>query len=173
VTTINSLSALLPLISLIPQACLVIALKGREGMDVKPIFVTEKMCEDMYLVEEVVLMEIKILRTLSWFLNGPTPKDFLEIFMELLPPDADKEVASILYEAAIKKSEASLLDYSLGLESPSRVALASLASLLTDMNLEQQDALKASTWMGRIGFTLGATTSSLPNIDHNVLDNEA
>jgi hypothetical protein len=27
--------------------------------------------------------------------------------------------------------------------------------------------------MGRIGFTLGATTSSLPNIDHNVLDNEA
>jgi hypothetical protein len=139
-------------------------------MDVKPAFVAENMCDDMYLVEEVVLMETEILRTLSWFLNGPTPRDFLEIFMDLLPPGADEEVASRLYEAAIKKSEASLLYYSLGLESPSRVALASMASLLTGMNLEQQNALKASTWMGRIGFTMGATTCSLPNIDNDDQD---
>jgi hypothetical protein len=125
-------------------------------MEVKPQFVAETMCEDMYLPEEIIGMEIEILRTLSWFLNGPTPRDFVEHFMELLPAESNDEVASNLHELACKKLEISMLDYHLALELPSSLAVASIASLITDMSDEKQKQLGASSWMSRIGVVMGA-----------------
>lgn len=151
------------------QSCLVIALKGRESMEVNPQFVAETMCEDMYHPEEIVGMEIEILRTLSWFLNGPTPKDFLEHFMELLPADSNDEVASNLRELACKKLEMSMLDYHLALELPSSLALVSIASLLQDMGDEERNQLGAASWMSRIGFVMGVSgvRNQLADIDED------
>ncbi|KAL3764981.1 hypothetical protein ACHAWO_000207 [Cyclotella atomus] len=150
-------------------SCLVIALKGRESMEVKPQFVAETMCEDMYHPEEIVGMEIEILRTLSWFLNGPTPKDFLEHFMELLPADSNDEVASNLRELACKKLEMSMLDYHLALELPSSLAHVSIASLLQDMGDEERNQLGAASWMSRIGFVMGVSgvRNQLADIDED------
>lgn len=154
------------------QTCVVIALKGRGGMEVKPYFVAETMCEGMYISEEIIGMELEILRTLGWLLNGPTSKDFIEHFMELLPIDADDTVASSLYEAAIKKTEVSLLDYQLALECPSSLALASIASLLRDMSSEESNAICASSWMGRIGFVMGAASGGQQNQGTEVNDED-
>ncbi|KAL3775434.1 hypothetical protein HJC23_010138 [Cyclotella cryptica] len=70
--------------------CLVISLKGREGMKISPDFVAETLCEQMYHPEEVIEMEIEVLRTLQWKLNGPTPQDFIQCFIELLSSSDDE-----------------------------------------------------------------------------------
>lgn len=132
-------------------------------MEVTPTFVAESICEDMYLQEEIVAMEIKILRTLNWHLNGPTAQDYLLIFMELLPPESDKGVASSFLEAAIRKLEVALLDYRLALEAPSSLAVASLTSMVRDMDSETQHALRTSSWMRQIRFVIGAPSSNPSN----------
>lgn len=141
--------------------CLVIALKGREGMEVTPTFVALTMCQDMYHPEEIIAMEIEILRTLSWFLNGPTCEDFIAHFVDLLPAESDSEIVSNLYQAAIEKTQTSLLDYSLALKTPSSVALTSIASVIRDMDLQQKNALKASAFMSHIGFVMGAAMGGM------------
>eukprot|EP00956_Cyclotella_meneghiniana_P006118 scaffold7977_cov77-Cyclotella_meneghiniana.AAC.1 len=150
--------------------CLVIALKGRGSMEVRPTFVAETMCEDMYSPSEIMNMELQILRTLGWYLNGPTPRDFLEHFMELLPTDANTETASDFLKAAIRKAEASVLDYELALEAPSSLAVASITSLMNNLDPKKQIDLGAVGWMDRIGFVMGVALGSTQN-DLNV-DNE-
>lgn len=132
-------------------------------MEVDPNFVAESMCQDMYLAEEIIAMEIEILRTLGWHLNGPTAIDFIQSFMKLLPTGHDEEAASSFFDAATKKVEASLLDYSLALELPSSLALASVASLINALDFEVHQALCASAWMARVGFVMGALSGGLPN----------
>ena len=141
-------------------------------MEVDPKFVAESMCQDMYLPEEITAMEIEILRTLGWHLNGPTAIDFIQSFMELLPPDHDKEAASRLYDAAIKNVEASLLDYSLALELPSCLALASMASLINALDVDTHQALCASTWMAHVGFVMGAASGNLHDQDNIFIGDE-
>ena len=140
-------------------------------MEVKPKFVAETMCEDMYSPSEITNMELQILRTLGWYLNGPTPRDFLEHFMELLPTDANKETASDFLKAAIVKAEKSALDYELALEAPSSLALASITSLMNNLDPKKQSDLGAVDWMGRIGFVMGVASGSTVN-DVNVGDEE-
>ena len=140
-------------------------------MEVKPKFVAETMCEDMYSPSEITNMELQILRTLGWYLNGPTPRDFLEHFMELLPTDANKETASDLLKAAIVKAEKSALDYELALEAPSSLALASITSLMNNLDPKKQSDLGAVDWMGRIGFVMGVASGSTES-DVNVGNEE-
>lgn len=139
-------------------------------MEVRPTFVAETMCEDMYSPSEIMNMELQILRTLGWYLNGPTPRDFLEHFMELLPTDANTETASDFLKAAIRKAEASVLDYELALEAPSSLAVATITSLMNNLDPKKQIDLGAVGWMDRIGFVMGVALGSTQN-DLNV-DNE-
>ena len=50
-----------------------------------PGFVAQTLCKDMYGEEEVIEMELQVLRTLGWHLNGPTAQDYIERFMEVHP----------------------------------------------------------------------------------------
>ncbi|KAL3788741.1 hypothetical protein HJC23_012297 [Cyclotella cryptica] len=143
------------------QACLVISLKGREGIKVAPDFVSETLCSGMYHPEEVIEMELQVLRSLGWLLNGPTPQDFIQSFMELLPCDACNDTAAEFYETAVTKSEMAMLDYSLAMESPSSVAIASVASSMSSLDAETRCRLDASNWMSRIGFVMGIAMTNL------------
>eukprot|EP00804_Cyclotella_cryptica_P004276 CCRYP_013485-RA/>CCRYP_013485-RA protein AED:0.03 eAED:0.03 QI:201/1/1/1/1/1/2/145/298 len=142
-------------------ACLVISLKGREGIKVAPDFVSETLCSGMYHPEEVIEMELQVLRSLGWLLNGPTPQDFIQSFMELLPCDACNDTAAEFYETAVTKSEMAMLDYSLAMESPSSVAIASVASSMSSLDAETRCRLDASNWMSRIGFVMGIAMTNL------------
>jgi hypothetical protein len=105
-----------------------LAVKGRASMEVNPRFVAEIIGEGMYRPQELIDLELEVLRTLGWRLNGPTALDFIKQFMELLPAGHDEEVASSLYDSARKRVKMSLLDYQLALELPSSLALASIFS---------------------------------------------
>ncbi|KAL7476197.1 hypothetical protein ACHAW6_002075 [Cyclotella cf. meneghiniana] len=140
--------------------CLVISLKGREGMKISPDFVAETLCEQMYHPEEVIEMEVEVLRTLQWKLNGPIPQDFIQCFMELLPSSND-ETAHKFFLAAVKRSEIAMLDYVLALEPPSNIALASVTSLISNLDTKTQYQLNVTAWMRCIGFVTGASSTDL------------
>ena len=80
-------------------------------MDVTPNFVAESLCDGMYHPEEIINMEVEVLRSLDWWLNGPTPLDFIQHFMELLPSSADERVANIFAGKASMEAEMAMLDY--------------------------------------------------------------
>ena len=114
------------------------------------------MCEGIYTQDEIICMEIDILHTLGWYLNGPTSHDFIELFMMLLPAGANKNIASDLKHKAIQNVEAFLVDYSLALEKPSSLALAAIAKHVKSLDSEKLRALKYSAWMRNIGLIMRA-----------------
>ena len=97
-------------------------------------------------------MEIEILRTLGWRLNGPTPCDFIHRFLELLPLSADMEAVKILTAKAVKNSEDVMMDYSLAMERPSHIALAAIqASTRTDKTSSlYEKMILLGGWFARI-----------------------
>lgn len=124
-------------------------------MDVTPKFVCEKLCDGMYHTEEVINMEIEILRCLGWRLSGPTPQDFLHCFMQLLPSSADEELANMFMEAAMEQVENAMLDYEQALQTSSSLALASFASLMRSLDSDAQQRLDANNWGDRVLLVMG------------------
>jgi hypothetical protein len=39
----------------------------------------------MYDANEIIAMELNVLQALKWKLNGPTPHDFIDYYLELVP----------------------------------------------------------------------------------------
>ena len=139
------------------QACLVISLKARQGLNMTPAHVVEMVCKGMYTKEEIIEMELEVLRKLGWRLSGPTPQDFLQCYFELLPSSADKDAAEFVFEDAVAKADMAMLDSSFAFELPSMVALASLAAVFSEMDPDTQIQLDAAHWINRIDFVMNGT----------------
>jgi hypothetical protein len=132
--------------------CLVIALKCRERMEISPAFAAEKICAEMYHPEEFVNMEIEILRTLSWRLNGPTPQEFIRQLVRLLPPSTDDEVLEKLVKEADQRAETAMTDYDTVMEPYSIIALTALL-LSIRRNAESIESLRSidvDAWMSTV-----------------------
>lgn len=95
-------------------------------MKIVPAFVAETICEGMYYPEEFVDMEIEILRTLGWRLNGPTPQDFIPHFVSLLPSSTDDAVVEMLVKEANQTADLAMRDYDTAIGSYSLIALTSI-----------------------------------------------
>eukprot|EP00956_Cyclotella_meneghiniana_P025670 scaffold54025_cov66-Cyclotella_meneghiniana.AAC.2 len=110
-------------------SCLVIALKIHSGFNVETNFVSNVITKKSYDAEEINDMELLILQSLSWKLNGPTPHDFIDYFLEVMPYvdgtclDLAKQLSKALVEAAVVR-------YTTVLHYPSEVAFASLCCAL-------------------------------------------
>ena len=107
----------------------------------------------MYCPEELVEMEVEILRTLGWRLNGLTPCDFIHHFFELLPPSLDKESIEMLVNRAVKNSEDVMAEYSVALEPYSSIALAAINALSLS-NVLFYEQLNTTTWMAVIASAM-------------------
>jgi hypothetical protein len=123
-------------------------------MGVTPNFVAETLCDGMYHPEEIINMEVEVLRSLGWRLNGPTPLDFVQYFMKLLPSSADERFADLFAEEASKEAEMAMLDYSMAIGAFSGVALVSIASLMNSLDSKMRQCLCEKDWMNRIGSVL-------------------
>ena len=123
-------------------------------MGVTPNFVAESLCDGMYHPEEIINMEVEVLRSLDWWLNGPTPLDFIQHFMELLPSSADERVANIFAGKASKEAEMAMLDYCMAISPHSCVAFVSIASLMNSLDSKTRQRLCEKDWMDRIGSVL-------------------
>eukprot|EP01082_Thalassiosira_pseudonana_P015116 g13575.t1 g13575 contig82:33939-35021(-) len=108
-------------------AALVIALKARSGMNVEFDFVSKIICKNMYRQDEIVEMELEILKALRWRLNGPCCQDFVRYFMEIPSTvQSNPYLVSILTELAENEAEVYMSDYTHALRNPSKIAFTSL-----------------------------------------------
>lgn len=107
-------------------ACLLIAIKNCAGMNVKMQSVSELFCPSgMYDEDKISRMEIKVLRGLSWKLNGPTAMDFVHAFLQMLPAQSACTI-DLLTAAAKAQVENAMLDSRLALQEPSSIAYSSI-----------------------------------------------
>ena len=65
------------------------AIKNRGGVKLSSDFVAEVVCHGLYTSDEIYVMEIEILQALSWKLNGPSPHEFIDALLGLLPASAE------------------------------------------------------------------------------------
>ena len=110
-------------------ACLVIALKIHSGLNVECDFVSSAVCKNTYSSEEITYMEIQVLRSLSWKLNGPTPHDFIDYFVDIIPhlEVNQKETINHLSKALV---EISISEYDVAIQHPSEVAFVAISCSL-------------------------------------------
>ena len=105
-------------------SCMVIALKNRGGVLLGTDFVADEMCHGMYTIDDLDDMEMEVLQALTWKLNGPSPHEFIDAIVGLLPalsfdggPDASS--LRLLSKQSKIQVEAAILDYALALQSSS------------------------------------------------------
>lgn len=109
--------------------CLVIALKTHSDFNVEADFVSNVLCKDIYDADDITKMEMIILQDLQWRLNGPTPHDFIDGFLDVIPlsetmhRDFLNHFSKALVELAVTR-------YSVALQDPSEIAFASVCCVL-------------------------------------------
>jgi hypothetical protein len=125
-------------------------------MEITPAFVAEKICAEMYHPEEFVNMEIEILRTLSWRLNGPTPQEFVQQFVRLLPPSTDCEVLKKLVKEANQRAETAMENYDTAMEPYSIIALTALLLSIrrNAESIESFRSIDVDAWMSTVSHIM-------------------
>jgi len=122
-------------------ACLVLALKNRVGVKLDTDFVADVMCHGLYTNDELDAMEMEILQALTWRLNGPSPHEFIDGLVRLLPAisfygdDSDESPLLILSKHSKIRVETAILDYELALQSSLSLAYAALLTSLSNSSV--------------------------------------
>ncbi|KAL7460804.1 hypothetical protein ACHAXS_001246, partial [Conticribra weissflogii] len=145
-------------------ACLVIALKCRAGMIVDADFVTEVVCQSLYSEQEIFDAEKEVLSALQWLLNGPSPHDFIGYFVQLLPSTAledNPHIVEALTAMAETRAEAAMVDYSISLQSPSSIALASIISSMEVLDRDEFHPLDRENFLRVIAMITGLTATDM------------
>jgi hypothetical protein len=162
-------------------ACLIIALKCRGGMQVDANFVSETICRNQYDSNEINTMECEVLRALTYKLNGPSPHEFVDGIIQLLPSikkneeegeedDENSDEQSLMMKTLTKlaktRVEETMLDHRSMNKTASSIAFVALLSALRETRvLDALHPLNVMTWMSRIGqVCCGGTGESMRNI---------
>ena len=137
---VNEIRFDIPRVQLAFVCCLVIALKVNSGFHVESDFVSEAICKNMYEAQELIDMEIEILRVLSFKLSGPTGHDFIDYFLEVTPCLED------YYKWFVSKFSKALVDlavtkYAMAIHLPSEIALAAICCTLEYAGLTSTNSL--------------------------------
>ena len=107
-------------------ACLAIALKSRSGIRVGTDFVSRYVCQGLYDARELERLEVEILGALTWRLNGPSPHDFVDAIVGLIPTYCSDGATSFLVFTAKAYVEAAVLDHLMAMQPRSSLAYAAL-----------------------------------------------
>ena len=125
-------------------ACTVIAIKNRGGIKhLGSDFVAKVVCHELYTKDELDDMEMEVLNALSWRLNGPSPHEFIDALVGLLPPspedgseDDNASLSLLLSKHSKRQVDDAVLEYDLALQSSLALAYAAiLTSLKTSSDL--------------------------------------
>ena len=110
-----------------PCCCLAVKLREPFEMDAS---LMSRLSRGIHSAEEITTLEYEILIALQWKVNGPTPVQFVNHILELLPASA-QSVAAILYEHSHFQTELAVGDYAFVPYVPqSTVAVASILNSL-------------------------------------------
>jgi hypothetical protein len=147
-------------------ACTVIAIKNRGGVKLGSDFVAEVVCHGLYTSDEIDVMEMEILQALSWKLNGPSPHEFIDALLGLLPASSedvsavDNTSSSLLLSKLSKNQvEAAVLDYDLALQSSLSLAYAAILTSLqtSSVILDLFSPMDLIYWMSNINSVMAGT----------------
>jgi hypothetical protein len=145
-------------------ACMVIALKNRGGVKLGSNFVAEVMCSGMYTSDELDAMEMEVLQALRWRLNGPSPHEFIDAILGLLPASSVEGGADyalslrLLSKYSKLHVEAAVLDYDLAILLSSNLAYAAiLTSLQKTSVLEGFHLMDLINWMSTLKSVLAGS----------------
>ena len=148
------------------MACTVIAIKNRGGVKLGSDFVSEVVCHGLYTSDEIDVMEMEILQALSWKLNGPSPHEFIDALLGLLPASSedvsavDNTSSSLLLSKLSKNQvEAAVLDYDLALQSSLSLAYAAILTSLqtSSVILDLFSPMDLINWMSNINSVMAGT----------------
>ena len=147
-------------LQLVFVACLVIALKAYSGLNVEVDFISNVVCDGSYNAEDIIGMENEILRSLKWRLNGPTPHDFIDGFLQVVVPTIEAQQFDFLSRYSKHIASVGLTSYFVALHCPSTIAHASIACALQYMGIESSaDGMNILQCLN--GFTDGFQLQSL------------
>ena len=145
-------------------ACMVIALKNRGGVKLGTTFVADVMCQNMYTSDELDVMEMEVLQALSWKLNGPSPHEFIDGLVRLLPSisfygdGSDESPLLLLSEHSKIRVETAILDCELALQSSLSLAYAALLTSLSNRSvLDGFHSTDLINWMSNITSIMAGT----------------
>lgn len=138
-------------------SCLIIAIKCHVGTELYAELNSKVICHDLYDQNELNEMEKNVLKALRWRLNGPSVRDFVASFTELLLPTAkssDKTV-TLLKEYSKAQTDISTMDYLLALVPRSFVAFASIISSMQAIDSKEFEPLDRLEFMKNISVVMG------------------
>ena len=145
--------------------CLIIALKNCAGMKVESEFVTNVLCHGLYHEQEILEMEMVVLKGLGWRLNGPTAIDFVHAFLRLLPNQDENTMKSLIKRAECQV-ELAMGDFSIALQEPSSIACSSIVIALSSLDRKcsstvQVNSMDRFVWMRSIAMCAGLDIGGL------------
>lgn len=119
------------------MTCLYIAVKVREPFEMDAPLMS-RLSRGLHTAVEITTLEYDILIALQWKVNGPTPAQFVNYILELLPLCA-QSISSTLYEHSHFQTELAVGDYAF--VPHLRHSTVAIASILNSMGsvIEQRD----------------------------------
>ena len=146
-------------------ACTVIAIKNRGGIKhLGSDFVSDIVCHGLYTIDEIDGMEMEVLQALRWRLNGPSPHEFIDAIVGLLPASSfeggtDYALSLRLLSKHSKLHvEAAVLDYDLAIQLSSNLAYAAiLTSLQKASVVEGFHLMDLISWMSTLKSVLAGS----------------
>jgi len=134
-------------------------------MKVESEFVSKVLCHGLYEEEEILNMEMKVLKGLSWRLNGPSAIDFVHAFSQLLPNQDDFKMKALIKTAEVQV-ELAMMDYSLALQQPSSVAYSSILIAIDSLDRKHcgrvgVHSINRLVWIQSIAMTAGLNVEGL------------
>ena len=118
-----------------------IAVKIREPV-ILDATLASKLSRGVHSPEDIITMEYDILIALQWRVNGPTPLQFVNYILELLPPSTEP-IVSVLYEHSHFQTELAVGDYAFVPNlRQSTIALASIINSLGVIKQHNVDAIE-------------------------------
>ena len=96
-------------------------------------------------------MELEILKSLGWKLNGPTPHDFIDYYVEVMPgvDGTCLKVAKRLSKALV---EVAVMRYTTVLHYPSKIAFASLCCAMHHVDVSLMNNLSFLPMISGLNF---------------------
>jgi len=148
------------------MTALYISIKLHEPLAMEASLLAE-ISQGCYTVSEILSMERSILEALEWRVNGPTPQEFVSLYLGLLDPRGysyDLSTLGSLLDVSTFQCELAAGDYDLSVGcTPSVVALASILNSLEGMD---EDLLPSSA---RCDFMARLCAVSSKNINRMAL----
>lgn len=116
---------------LISLTALYIAIKMHESQNIRPATIA-KLSRDQFFAQDIEVMELEMLTSLSWLMHPPTTVDFLSHLLMFLPTSDSSTLRHQIFQMSRYMAELSICDPYFIEVSPSITSIASILNVLED-----------------------------------------